>query len=438
MDVVNLRQHIIEQVKLHHVINAVSGLRSDDEILSTWEGDDKKGTYFWENGGGDEIAFAWDGTSIVGIAYDHELDEMDESSKTLAARQPLHRLVDLPEGLKTLALKAAALTNDVVTGGLWVTPKQAKVGNLAWSARKDFTQAIARRDANRQQVRALVPFLLSPEDAIFGSVAEQNWQTMASLNKADATLAMQLAGRAGVRQAVVTDDESAALMKPAKGGAAPSAEQVEAVAARFADANIVWKPIVQAEKAAPKARKKDQSPAPTPDSVAKVGKLNADLLLAARNDDPDAIKALLAAGANINAQTVAAMWLYTPAGETPLIQSLRSESWDAMKALLAAGADVAAKNGNGQTALHWAAIKAPAAVVKTLLEAKADPNAADGGKFTPLHNACFRNELGCVEALLVHGADPNAKRHDGKTPLELCDRGNRKVIEAFLQKMPKK
>jgi ankyrin repeat protein len=60
---------------------------------------------------------------------------------------------------------------------------------------------------------------------------------------------------------------------------------------------------------------------------------------------------------------------------------------DAVKLLLAHGADVNTKDDSGWTPLHWAAHKGSKAVAELQLAHGTEVNAKDDGGFTPLHRA---------------------------------------------------
>ena len=63
-------------------------------------------------------------------------------------------------------------------------------------------------------------------------------------------------------------------------------------------------------------------------------------------------------------------------GETPLMAASRSGNADAVKLLIARGADVNARESSrGQTALMWAVSQRHAQVVRVLLENRADVSA---------------------------------------------------------------
>ena len=105
-------------------------------------------------------------------------------------------------------------------------------------------------------------------------------------------------------------------------------------------------------------------------------------------------------------------------------QSLFMAAWhndlEAVKALIKAGADVNATKNNGTTLLHYAAIYAGPEIAEMFIRAGADVNAAESTGNTPLHDAAFQDKLKITELLIKSGANINAKRQDGATPLDLA------------------
>ena len=81
----------------------------------------------------------------------------------------------------------------------------------------------------------------------------------------------------------------------------------------------------------------------------------------------------------------------------------------AVKALIAAGADVnaAAKNPLKVAALHAAVAGGKLEIVKTVLDAGADANAQQQAGFRPIHEAGVKANRALAELLLAHGADPS-------------------------------
>jgi ankyrin repeat protein len=117
----------------------------------------------------------------------------------------------------------------------------------------------------------------------------------------------------------------------------------------------------------------------------------------------------------------------------PLIAAARLADDDAVRALLADGADVNTRYGDQTTALHWAAHRDAAELVAVLIGAGADVNAADDHGVTALSLACLNGSLPIVQALLDGGADANAGRGNGETPLMTAARvGNVEVVRLLL------
>lgn len=123
-----------------------------------------------------------------------------------------------------------------------------------------------------------------------------------------------------------------------------------------------------------------------------------------------AIALMLLAGVTIDpARPRAAQALTADA----LIEAVRLGRIDAVRALLAAGADVNATDARGTTALMAVAGQARADIIRTLLAAGADPNARDPYGMTALMLAAQVRQLDNMRALLAAGADPNARSANG-------------------------
>lgn len=90
----------------------------------------------------------------------------------------------------------------------------------------------------------------------------------------------------------------------------------------------------------------------------------------------------------------------------------------AVKALLKQGADVNAAQGDGMTALHWAAMNGDAEVATLLIKAGASTRSITRiNGYTPLMLAARHGKGAAVEALLAGGSDPSATTDNGTTPL---------------------
>ena len=138
--------------------------------------------------------------------------------------------------------------------------------------------------------------------------------------------------------------------------------------------------------------------------------LEPDLTAAVRAGDVARVRTLLAAGADVNA----------PQGDgaTALHWAAHRNDAETARLLIAAGAVVDAANALGATPLWLAATNGSAPIVARLLEAGADPGVTLRMGETPLMAAARGGSGPVVELLLAHGADPNAaERERGQTAL---------------------
>jgi uncharacterized protein len=97
--------------------------------------------------------------------------------------------------------------------------------------------------------------------------------------------------------------------------------------------------------------------------------------------------------------------------------AMRGDRADVL-AMIKQGADVNAPQGDGVTALHWAAHHGDAELVNALVAAGAKARTETRfGSYTPLHLAAERGSAAIVKALLTAGAPVDAKTATGATPL---------------------
>jgi ankyrin repeat protein len=113
---------------------------------------------------------------------------------------------------------------------------------------------------------------------------------------------------------------------------------------------------------------------------------------------------------------------YSPDGFTPLHFAAFFSNPDAARALAAAGADVnaASRNPMQVTPLHSAAAGHNLEIVRLLLEHGAAPNARQHGGWTPIHAAAQDGDEDMVDLLIRHGADRSLKNDVGLTPLDVA------------------
>ena len=108
-----------------------------------------------------------------------------------------------------------------------------------------------------------------------------------------------------------------------------------------------------------------------------------------------------------------------------------------LRALLKQGADVNAAQGDGMTALHWAATHGDLEEARMLIYAGARVDAVTrNGNYTPLHLAAKAGSAKAVRALLDAGASANAKTSSGgATALHFAGaQGSVESIGALLDK----
>ena len=122
--------------------------------------------------------------------------------------------------------------------------------------------------------------------------------------------------------------------------------------------------------------------------------------------------------------------------DAPVADAAARGDLDTVRRLLREGADVNASQGDGMTALHWAAERGDADLADVLLYAGARVDAGTRiGHYTPLHLAARGEGATVVELLLDAGSDPNASTtNSGATPLHLAAAaGDPMVVAALAQ-----
>ena len=95
-------------------------------------------------------------------------------------------------------------------------------------------------------------------------------------------------------------------------------------------------------------------------------------------------------------------------GFTALLHAVLAGDPDCVRVLLNAGANVNEAGPDGVTALILALVKRHEQLAIILLEQGADPSPTDAG-YTALHVASATGQVAAVKALLAHGANPNAR-----------------------------
>jgi uncharacterized protein len=107
----------------------------------------------------------------------------------------------------------------------------------------------------------------------------------------------------------------------------------------------------------------------------------------------------------------------TPADTRVADAAMRGDR-PAVDALLKQNVDINPPQGDGMTALHWAALRDDLDMVNLLLSAGASVKAATrNGAITPLFLACGNGNPAILEGLLKAGAGANSVNANGTTPL---------------------
>ncbi len=125
-----------------------------------------------------------------------------------------------------------------------------------------------------------------------------------------------------------------------------------------------------------------------------------------------------------------------PSSRAPIAEAAQRGNLIEVRQLIAQGSDVNAPQGDGMTALHWAAERGDSAMTLALVRAKADAKARTRlADYTPLHLAARGGNAAATRVLLAAGADVRATTIGGATPLHLAaEAGNPDVVKALIAK----
>ena len=114
---------------------------------------------------------------------------------------------------------------------------------------------------------------------------------------------------------------------------------------------------------------------------------------------------------------VLGVWLHA-ASSSPVADAAMAGDKDAVKALLKQASDVNAAQGDGMTALHWAAMNGDTELTQMLVYAGANVRATTRiGAYTPLFLASQQGHAGAITALVKAGADVKTGTSNGTSTL---------------------
>ena len=142
------------------------------------------------------------------------------------------------------------------------------------------------------------------------------------------------------------------------------------------------------------------------------------------------------AGALVVAWMPAMPVVVAPPPAAPVADAAMRGDLAAVRALVRQGERVNAAQGDGMTALHWAAFHGDSAMAVALLGARAAlPAVTRVGAHTPLHVAVRQGHAPVVRVLLRGGADVAGRTAEGAAPLHLAAlAGDTGVIGALLRR----
>ncbi len=126
----------------------------------------------------------------------------------------------------------------------------------------------------------------------------------------------------------------------------------------------------------------------------------------------------------------------TAAPDSPVADAAQRGDVETVRLLLRSGADVNAAQGDGMTALHWAAQGGNAALTEVLIYAGANVNAGTRiGTYTPLHIASRLASFDVAKLLIDAGADVSAAAsNSGARPIHLAaGAGSAAILQVLLE-----
>jgi ankyrin repeat protein len=139
-------------------------------------------------------------------------------------------------------------------------------------------------------------------------------------------------------------------------------------------------------------------------------------------------------------ETAAQPFVLSPVGErNVLLEAARRGDADAVRRILAEGADPNATDALGRTALHYAARKGYLTIVSALIDDGAILDVKDQEGFVPLHRAVQAGHTDVASILLARGADPSIRTAQGDLPLDIAvKRGEQAMIDSLKKQLGQK
>jgi len=126
--------------------------------------------------------------------------------------------------------------------------------------------------------------------------------------------------------------------------------------------------------------------------------------------------------------------IFAASGDTRIADAAMKRDKDAVRSLIKQAADVNTSQGDGMTALHWAALNGDAELAQMLVYAGANVKATTRlGGYSPLFMAAKAGVAPVVDVLLKAGASPKTPALDGITPLMMAaSSGNADAVRKLI------
>jgi ankyrin repeat protein len=150
------------------------------------------------------------------------------------------------------------------------------------------------------------------------------------------------------------------------------------------------------------------------------------LIVASKNGDLRAVRAIIKAGFNVNQEN--------EYGEVALKYASQNGHTKIVKALVKAGANVNARDKNGATSLHIASEKGYLETVEALIEKGADVKQKNEYEEIALKYASQNGHIEVVKALIKAGANVNANNKNRATSLHVAaENGHLEIVKVLIE-----
>lgn len=309
-----MRDSFVAQLRLHHVLVAVSAAHHGTTASSTFVGDGDEGRYVHLHPDGPAIHVAWDLAGLVLLAFDPGRSA-SEWNLPPAEREPEALFSGCPEALGHLVSELIMQTDRLATAALWFATPPGGAGEVYFFTGDDDRTDRLFRAARIETEEAAR--LLAEEDDIADDVA---------------MMAAGLSARAARGVTSVTPEEEVMLLTPPpRSNPVPSPVDVRQARDLLAEVGVAWP---DAEATAKRVG----------DEVRRLRALGdvdhgLALLTAVHRGDLAAVTALLTAGANLERRSPPDFLPYLHGGESPLVVAVSFRHHAIAKILLEHGAD---------------------------------------------------------------------------------------------------